>query len=108
MVVAYINEEFFQIQNEEMNRMESIIATTQKTTQKTTPKTTQKNKTRERILELLSDNPYLTRTEIADLIGISQNGVKYHINKLKEIGRIRRSGGNKGGYWIIENLDGQK
>ncbi len=71
-------------------------ATTQKTTQKTTLKTTQK------ILAVLARNPAFSRREIAEELGdISESGVKYHLEKLKASGRIRRHGGAKGGYWEI-------
>jgi ATP-dependent DNA helicase RecG len=33
--------------------------------------------------------------------GISENGVKYHLEKLKASGRIRRLGADKGGYWEV-------
>ena len=62
----------------------------------TTQKTTQK------ILAMLERNPSLSRREIAEeLGGISENGVKYHLEKLKASGRIRRLGADKGGYWDV-------
>jgi len=74
-------------------------ATTQETTQETTQKTTQK------IVELLREQPALGRKDIAELIGdITEDGVKYHLNKLKADGVIRRIGPDKGGCWeIIES-----
>ena len=63
---------------------------------KTTQKTTQK------ILELLRMNPSASRREIADVLGdITENGVKYHLEKLKSEGRLKRIGGDKGGYWQV-------
>jgi ATP-dependent DNA helicase RecG len=70
--------------------------TTQKTTQKSAQKTTQK------ILATLAVNPMFTRREIAKSLGdISENGVKYHLEKLKASGHIRRVGPDKGGHWEI-------
>ncbi|MBW8049948.1 MAG: winged helix-turn-helix transcriptional regulator [Cytophagales bacterium] len=74
-------------------------ATTQKTTQKTTQITTQN--TPERIIELLTENPALSRKELADILGdITEDGVKYHLEKLKEEGKIERIGRTRG-YWKV-------
>ena len=54
-------------------------------TQETEEKTTQK------ILELIKENPYIIRKELAQEIGnITEDGIKYHLAKLKEKGNIRR------------------
>ena len=69
-------------------RMETREATAQKTAQK--------------ILEILRTTPGAGRGEIAVLLGnITENGVKYHLNKLKTDGRIRRVGPDKGGHWEV-------
>lgn len=74
--------------------------TTQKTTRKTTQKTTQK--TEDRIIEILAANPKASRSEIARELGdLSENGVKYQLNKLKRQGKIERVGPDKGGHWNI-------
>ena len=68
------------------------------TTQKTTHKTTQK------ILNLIKENPSITRKRLSELLGITPDGIKYHLNNLKKKGLIIRIGGKKGGYWkIIED-----
>ena len=69
--------------------------TPQKTTQKTTQKTDKK------ILAIIKEKPEISRQEIADLIGLSEDGVKYQIQQLKTKGAIRRVGPDKGGYWEI-------
>ena len=69
---------------------------TQKTTQKSTQKTAQK------ILVMLAVNPMFSRREIAKSLGdISENGVKYHLEKLKASGHIRRVGPDKSGHWEV-------
>jgi ATP-dependent DNA helicase RecG len=66
----------------------------------TTQKTTQK--TEDRIIEILSLNPHSNRAEIAETLGgITIDGVKYHLNKLKKQGRIVRVGPDKGGHWRV-------
>ena len=59
------------------------------------------NKSESAILRLLSDNPHLTRAELAKSIGISENGVKKSIVNMKEAGWIERKGSNKSGYWLV-------
>ena len=77
--------------------------TTQMTTQVTTQMTTQmeSQKITESILELLIENPELSRKNLTDLIGeITEDGVRYHLDKLKKEGRIQRSG-TTNGHWIV-------
>lgn len=49
----------------------------------------------------LRAEPALTRKRLARQIGITENGVKYHLNKLKTAGKIRHVGPTKSGYWEI-------
>jgi ATP-dependent DNA helicase RecG len=66
--------------------------TTQKTTQKTV----------DRIIEILTLDPYASRSKITEILsGISEDGVKYQLNKLKRQGKIQRIGPDKGGYWKV-------
>ena len=71
----------------------------QETTQeieKTTQETTQ-----EMILRLIKTNPAITRKGLAEKIGLTPDGVKYHLNKLREHGVIRHVGATKKGYWEV-------
>ena len=61
----------------------------------TTQKTTQK------ILEAIKENPRITKRELASVIGISENGIKFHINCLKKKHLLKRVGPDKGGYWEV-------
>jgi len=65
----------------------------------TTPKTTQK--TAQKIITFMTENPDITREELAKLLGITPDGVKYHIKNLRDKGVIKRIGGRKGGHWEI-------
>jgi len=59
-------------------------------------------KTTQKILEVMRASPSVGRSEIAALLGnINENGVKYHLNKLKTEGGIRRIGPDKGGRWEV-------
>ncbi len=66
------------------------------TTQETALDTTQ-----EKVLALLRTDPALTRRELANRLGISENGVKYHLDKLKAAKVISHRGPTKSGYWQI-------
>ena len=59
------------------------------------------NKSEQSILRLLADNPRLTRTEIAEKVGITDNAVKKIISNMKNVGWIERMGSNKTGYWLV-------
>ena len=77
---------------------DSSDKTTQKTTQKTTLNTPQK------ILDILRETPSASRASIAETLGdITEDGVKYQLNKLKTAGIIRHVGSAKGGYWEVLN-----
>ena len=70
--------------------------TTQNTTQKNSP-TTQKpiGETAQKILDLLTDDPYLTRMALAPILDLTPDGVKYHLNKLQRDGYLERKEGRK-------------
>ena len=58
--------------------------------------------TTETILKIISNNPKVTAKEIASVCGITEDGVAYHIKKLKQRGRIIRIGGSRnGGEWKV-------
>ncbi len=76
--------------------VEGAPDSTRKTAQKTAQKTTQK------ILSILADEPDVSRARLAELIGgITADGVKYHLAKLKKLGLVRRIGPDKGGHWEV-------
>ena len=58
--------------------------------------------TTETIFKIISNNPKVTAKEIASVCGITEDGVAYHIKKLKQSGRILRIGGSRnGGEWRV-------
>lgn len=70
--------------------------------QESTPKlenTTQN--TTQKILDLLTDDPYLTRQALAPILDLTQDGMKYHLNKLQRDGYLKRKEGRKTGRWIV-------
>ena len=85
------------------NRLK-IEKATQETIQeieKTTQETTQ-----EMILRFIKTNPAITRKGLAEKTGLTPDGVKYHLNKLREQRVIRHEGATKKGYWeVMENYE---
>ena len=63
--------------------------------------TTTRETTREKILALLRSTPAITRRELAEKIGITSDGIKYHLKKLAEDGTIRHVGPTKAGHWEV-------
>jgi predicted HTH transcriptional regulator len=64
----------------------------------------QDGKTTDKILANISDNPMISISALAGEIGITPDGVKWHLDKLKKQGIIKREGAKNGGHWkIIEN-----
>lgn len=60
------------------------------------------NKTELSVLRLLADNPRLTRLDLAEKVGITENGIKRVVANMKTAGWIERIGSNKNGYWVVK------
>lgn len=72
--------------------------TTQETTQEINSNLNDSQKT---ILQLMKSNPTITRKELAKQMNITEDGVKYNLQKLKNLGIIKREGSTKNGVLII-------
>lgn len=59
--------------------------------------------TSRKILEAIELNPFITRKELSIITGLTEDGVKYNLAKLKRDKAIKRVGGDKGGHWEIVN-----
>lgn len=57
--------------------------------------------TRDKIIEQLRYNPKITRSELASILGITSDGVKYHLQKMTADGIIIRHGSARSGYWEV-------
>lgn len=75
--------------------------TNQETTQETTQKTEIEKPIPDQIVELIEMEPSITARQIAKHLGISFDGVRYHIKKLRAHGVIKREGSTKVGKWIV-------
>jgi ATP-dependent DNA helicase RecG len=70
--------------------------TLERTTEETMEKTT-----REKIIELIRDNPTITTKDIADSVGITAKGVEYQLAKMQEDKILIREGSKKSGNWKL-------
>jgi len=59
--------------------------------------------TQERILVAIQAKPEVTQKELAQTIGITLDGIKYHIKNMTKLGIIKHEGSTKSGKWIIIN-----
>ena len=54
------------------------------------------------MLSFIKEHPEATRKEISEsLSNITEDGVKYNLSRLQELGLLKRIGGGKQGYWQI-------
>ena len=55
------------------------------------------------VLQIITENPYLSKEKIAQKIGMSRATVTRALSKMVDSGIIKRMGPPKGGYWKIIN-----
>lgn len=84
-------------------RPSAVAVTGPKTSLETGLENTKKTpkKHQETILQHLRQHPQANAPELMDATGLSANGVKYHLNQLKQTGKLRRLGPTKGGRWEV-------
>lgn len=81
-------------------------STTTSATPDATPKTTTNDSLEEvlgsksmEVYKSILSNPLMTINELAILMGLTNNGIKYHIKRLKATCGLHRVGGRKEGKW---------
>ena len=70
------------------------------TTQENSIKACRAQKAGDRILELVRANPKIKTVEMARVLGLTRDGVNYHLRTMKTRGLLRREGSTKNGYWV--------
>lgn len=73
------------------------VGTGEKTSEISGQKSSQKSE--QKIIDLISQNPEITIDELMQKLDFSASGIKKIIKKLKESGRLKRVGPDKGGHW---------
>jgi ATP-dependent DNA helicase RecG len=62
--------------------------------------------TQMKILRFIKKNPDITQNELAEMLKITEDGVKYHFKNMIQKGIIKRKGSKKTGQWIIIKQEG--
>lgn len=57
--------------------------------------------TEKKVVKIILKNPEITQDKMAELMGMSKNGIRYVMNKLKNKGILVRVGATKKGKWSI-------
>ena len=58
-------------------------------------------KTSQKIIDLIKEDPYISTSKMAEIIGVDRRNIARNIKKLKEQGAVRRVGPDKGGFWEV-------
>lgn len=95
MATAYINEEFAQIQGEENRNLDETKEMTKEITKEMT------KEMNAAIKLLMKEKPTISANEIANILNVSAESIRYRIKIMKKVGEIQRKGSTKKGEWII-------
>ena len=57
--------------------------------------------TEKKVVKIILKNPEITQDKMAECMGMSKNGIRYVMNKLKNKGILVRVGATKKGKWSI-------
>jgi ATP-dependent DNA helicase RecG len=77
------------------------VQTRQETAQEAAQETAHEN-TKDKILELLRQNPKYTKADLMEILGKADGTIKEHISNLKKEGKLERIGSTKSGYWKVK------
>ena len=69
--------------------------------QKSDKKVSKSEKNIQRILAEMRNNPNITSSQLAGILGISTTAVEKNISYLKDNGYIEKIGSNKSGHWKV-------
>lgn len=58
---------------------------------------------RERLVQMVEDNPFVTQNELQKMLGVSLRTVKRVMSELQSEGILLRVGSSRSGKWIIRN-----
>ena len=78
-----------------------------KSSERKTKSSERSMETKDLIIEIIKQDPHITAAEIAMQLNMSSRGVEKQIRKLRELGKIKRTGGRFGGYWEIVILNNE-
>lgn len=55
------------------------------------------------LVSLILASPKISQQELAVALGLTRDGIRYHLNKMKHTGAIRHVGPARGGRWEVSN-----
>lgn len=87
------------------NSSETDILGSERSSETKTKSSERSSETKDLIIDIIKQDPHITAAEIAMQLNMSSRGVEKQIRKLRELGKIKRTGGRYGGYWEIVILD---
>ena len=87
--------------NNETSTQENTSSTQENTSSTQEIQQSSQQTTAERIIEKIRKHPFTTREQLAKVIGITPDGIKKQLDKLKKAGKIRHVGATKKGHWEI-------
>ncbi len=89
------------IMDEEITRL--ATQSTQLTTQSVTQFTqSSRRNVEQEIIKLIERQPFLSQKQMAEMLSINQNTLKYYIKKMKEKHIIERIGSSRKGKWVVK------
>ena len=89
-------------QSKDKVRLEHIVQAIERIKRYTLENTQETNKsTQEMILDEIRKHPFTTREQLAKVIGITPDGIKKQLDKMKKANLIKHVGPTKGGHWEI-------
>jgi ATP-dependent DNA helicase RecG len=58
-----------------------------------------------KILQNIQDNPSITIGKLSEILGLTEEGIRWNMRNLQRKEIIRRVGSNRKGYWEIISND---
>ena len=83
------------------NSSETDILGSERGSETKTKSSERSSETKDLIIDIIKQDPHITVAEIAMQLNMSPRGIEKQIRKLRELGKIKRTGGRFGGYWEI-------
>ena len=83
------------------NSSETDILGSERGSETKTKSSERSSETKDLIIDIIKQDPHITAAEIAMQLNMSSRGIEKQIRKLRELGKIKRTGGRFGGYWEI-------
>lgn len=87
--------------NEKVSTQEKLSSTQETAISTQERPSSTRQTTAERIIEEIRKHPFTTREQLAEVVGITPDGIKKQLEKLKKAGKIRHVGATKKGHWEV-------